>query len=277
MYCCLKSTVSDLEDEIRIMQGLISESKSSLDAVKAEETECEETLRAISDKKQLTEDYTSLRPSAQASQKNYLSLKGLHSWSPMSVGESRISFVSIGSSRNTSNTLSYELGKSGTIESMVSLEASISFAMKKSLRKYHGSISSFLDAYVERVAHTVNRDKLDSASQIGQHMQKYMLAMGRLDQTASELQSLKRRYRAKLSRSGPQTFIFTVDFEGRASKLAVDFELELSYPSLPLEVRMDVLQGSVDFESLRKMLVKNAKPGFGNLSRACDIISAFVQ
>jgi hypothetical protein len=214
---------------------------------------------------------------AESSQKGYLSLRGLHSWSLKSVGEKRMSFISIGCSRNTSNTLTYELARSNAIEARVYFEAVITAEMKKSSRKYHASISAFLDTYVERVAHEVNQCRLDSASKIGQHMQKYMWVMGRLDQTASELQSLRRRYKAKLMRTGAHNFVFSVDFESQSSRLAVDFEIEVSYPSLPLVLRMDLLQGNIDLESLRKALIKNAKPGFGNLSRACDVIAAFVS
>jgi hypothetical protein len=69
----------------------------------------------------------------------------------------------------------------------------------------------------------------------------------------------------------------SVDFEGQSAKVVVDFKIELSYPSLPLEARMSLVQGSIDLDAVRKALVKNAKPGFGNLSRACDIIAAIIR
>lgn len=247
----------------------------SLEEMQREETETEQTRQRANDAEMLSKKYNSLRPEAESSQKGYLSLRGLHSWSTRSLAGKSMSFMSIGGSQNTSLSLIYDITKQNSREdTKICFDATITTETKKPTRKYHPSIAAFLEICVNRFVHKVSECSLTAASQIGQHMQKFVWSMGRLDQTASELQSLMRRYKAKLVQHGDQTFVFTVDFETKSSKLAVDFEIDLSYPSLPLEVQLDLLQGFIDLDNLRKALVKNAKPGFGNLSRACDVIAA---
>jgi hypothetical protein len=148
---------------------------------------------------------------------------------------------------------------------------------RKSLRKYSGPISAFLDANLQWLSDSLEADSDQSPSTISQNIQSYMWSLGRLDFTAGELQGLLNRYKGRFLRTGTRSFVLTVDFEGRVSKLSVDFEMGLTYHSLPLEVKMDVWEGNIDFEGIRKALVKNAKPGFGYLSKACDIVSAYVK
>ena len=234
----------------------------------------DEIYAAKVESKRLVQEYSIIRPDVEVLQQRYLSLSGLHSWYPISVDGNMMSFSSIGKSRNVSTVLSYDLVKPDDIAVRVSLQAK--GPRKLSSRKFHSSISAFLDAYVKSFANTVNTEKLTSSFEITEHMQKYTWVMGRLEQTANELQSLRKRYKARLSRTAEKNFIVSIDFRGRSSKLVADFEIEASYPTLPLEVRLDLLQGSLDLENLKKSLMRNAKPGFGNLARACDVIAASV-
>jgi hypothetical protein len=248
-----------------------------LNQVVTKEKECELLINSSEQRNDVFEDCDRARPLAQSSQKEYLSLKGLHSWSPVEVGESRISVASIGHSRNTCNTLVYDISKTKEVAATIIMKTEVPEGMKKSLRKYSGPISAFLDANVQRLSDSLSGDSRQSASTVAQNIQSYMWSLGRLDFTAGELQGLLNRYKGKFLRTGARSFVLTVDFEGRVSKLSVDFEMALTYHSLPLEVNMDVWEGDIDFEGIRKALVKNAKPGFGYLSRACDIVSAYVK
>lgn len=251
-------------------------SRSDLNQVIAKEMECEMLLDSSKQHQNLAENYNRARPLAQSSQKEYLSLKGLHSWSPIEVGQSRISVASIGHSRNTCNTLVYNISKSKDVSATIEMKREFPDGVKKCLRKYSGTVSSFLDAHVCGLSDSLTNTK-QTTSGVTLNIQSYMWSLGRLDFTAGELQGLMNRYKAKFLHQGGRSFVLTVDFEGRVSTLSVDFKMEFTYPSLPLEVKMDVWEGEIDFEGIRKALVKNAKPGFGYLSRACDIVSAYVK
>jgi HKD family nuclease len=267
--------VSSLEEEIREIESEITESQALLDDLKKQESETEKTRVDLQDLIVLANERKSLSSKAEPSQKSYLSLKGLHSWSAVSVCESRLSFNSIGQSSQTSNTLTYEISNPG-VEAWVSSNKSALTASKQYPPKSSPSVASFLAACVEEQAKAIQKQSLTSACQIGENMQGYMWMTGRLDQTAIELQTLRRRYKTKFTQEG-ESFLFSVEFRSQSSaKIIVDFEIDHHYPSLPLKVRLDLMEGTMDLESIRRALQKNAKPGFGNLSRACGIVAAFV-
>jgi hypothetical protein len=73
-------------------------------------------------------------------------------------------------------------------------------------------------------------------------------------------------------------FLVRVSFHGSSEKklLVTCFELNESYPFGPLNVSLEPGQ-RLDLVLLQKHLTKNAKPGFGDLSRACDVISAVMH
>ena len=76
-------------------------------------------------------------------------------------------------------------------------------------------------------------------------------------------------------------FALTIDFTSRtrAAKLRVCFDIRDSYPFSPMDVCMDAMIGHdcVDVDALGRQLMKNATPGFAYLSRACDVIVAYLQ
>ena len=247
-----------------------------LEESKIQEVKTEEKRTKLKEIARVTDEHRSLCSAAAPSQKKYLTLKGLHSWNPSSLCESRMVFTTVGNSLYTSTTLTYEFDKSDSIVRHVSLNQPSQTRAQKFSSRSNPSISSFLDVCVKRQMDASKTLSLTSASQIGDNMQDYMWTMGRHDQTAIELQSLRRRYKTKFTKQGDHCFVFSVEFEGKAGRIHVDFELDHFYPSLPLGVKLDLMEGKIDLSRIQKALQKNAKPGFGNLSRACGIVSALV-
>lgn len=257
---------------------MIAKAESAFAESSAKEYDCDRILTSAEEADSYRKEFDAIQSQAQSAQKGYTSLRGLHSWMPLEVAESSLSFDTIGNSVNTCTTVTYDIFKQKGSVGNVQKKAQIPDGMKKSLRKYSGSVAAFLDDSVRRLAESARGNKNSWASSaLTRNMQNYVWTLGRLDFTAGEIQGLLSRYKCALCRTGASSFVLTVDFEGRASKLSVDFGMEFCYPSLPLEVRMDVWEGEIDFEGIRKALVKNAKPGFGYLSRACDILNAYVK
>ena len=268
-----KSASHALEDEIRALEVQISDSMSMLDESKSQEAKTEEKCTQLQEIALLAEEYKSLSFEAVPSQKQYLTLKGLHSWNPSSLCESRLGFTSNGSTFQTSTNLTYELDESGAFERLVSLNPA---RAQKFGSRYNPTISSFLDSCVQRQVDASKTLSSMSASQIGDNMHNFMWVMGRLDQTAIELQSLSRRYKTRFTKVGEGSFLFSVEFDGKSGSVHVDFEIDHFYPSLPLGVQLSLMEGKLSLPHIQKALQKNAKPGFGNLSRACGIVAAFV-
>jgi len=98
-----------------------------------------------------------------------------------------------------------------------------------------------------------------------------------LDVIAKEFHVVQRRYNGTLHRKSADLYSFLVEFENENSTVVADFRIESTYPSFPIEVRLDLLSGEQDLGIIKKSLVKNASPGIGSLSRACDIIQSIIR
>jgi ethanolamine utilization protein EutP (predicted NTPase) len=96
--------------------------------------------------------------------------------------------------------------------------------------------------------------------------------------TASELVLLRRRYKAIVKRE-KEAFVVVLSFHrsDQTATLRSEFTLSEMYPFVPLSVKLDVIQGNIDIESLQKLLQKSAKVGFGYLRRTVDTISAYMS
>jgi hypothetical protein len=104
--------------------------------------------------------------------------------------------------------------------------------------------------------------------------------LNRLHVIGKEISNLTRRYTGKLLWSDDFS---AIDLNlllghrknGRKYEVVATFHLNLSYPFVPLEV--DIACDGIIIEDLEHLLVKNAKPGIGYLTRSCDVISAFLR
>jgi hypothetical protein len=268
-----------LENEIRDLQWQINDAKVSLEAAQVEERRADDQRSILIETTALKKDYNDRRPLTEAIQKEYLSLRGLHSWNALSLQASKMSFAFIGSSPKTSLKLVFDLGAPGSIKVAANMAPSLFQRSARIKRSHHVSVSNYLDACVSKIVDSLGQRCLDSPAQIGEQLQHLEWTIGRLDQTANELERLRRRYQAKIvrGRRGEHSFLLSTLFLTQKTKLRVSFELSDTYPSTPLEVQMDLMDGDVDLDVLRRTLVKNTKHGHGSLSRTFDVIAAFIN
>lgn len=262
-----------LEDEIRELEAQIAEEKTQLDGVKEKESVMDEKIVELKEVRELSSEAEALRTDAVPSQKAYMSLRGLHSWNPSAMNESNLAFESVGQYAQTSSTISYNL-ESSPIEITVSHNDSSTMTMQYS-SKSTSTLIDFLSTCVKEHANTLRENGVSSTTEISSSMQSYMWNMGRVDQAVTELQSLKKRYSATFYKKG-DTFVFSVEFKNATTTLVAEFDIDHLYPALPLEVQLNLVTGDLDLDRVRRSLKKSAKPGFGNLSRACALLSAFV-
>lgn len=275
----IQSAATSLENEIRDLQSQINDSKASLEAARAEERHADDKRSILIETMALKKDYKIRRPLTEAIQKEYLSLRGLHSWNALSLQPSKMTFAFIGSSPKTSLTLTFDLGAPGSIKVAANMAPSLFHRSARTKRIHHVSVSNYLDACVSKIVELLGQRCLDSPAQIGEQLQYLEWTIGRLDQTVDELERLRRRYQAKILRGGrgEHSFLLSTFFSTQKTKLRVSFELSDTYPSTPLEVQMDLMDGDVDLDVLRRTLVKNTKHGHGQLSRTFDVIAAFIN
>lgn len=270
-----QSAALSLEAEVKELQAQVIKSNEQLEVAKADDqTNCD-VLRELKSRRSLRDECKTIREEALSIQNSYLSLKGIQSCAPTSISPVGIKFQSLGCTNKTNGSLSCEIdGTTGTAR-VTSFDVSLGGTKAAAVRKYNSGISAFLASRVESLLRSIDTMKLGPATESGNQIQNFMWQLGRHEATAEEIYRLQRRFGARLTGENGKYFL-SMHFESKSAKLGVTFELAELYPTVPLEVRMDVLRGSADLAYLRRALTRNAKPGYGHLSKACNIISAFV-
>ena len=103
------------------------------------------------------------------------------------------------------------------------------------------------------------------------------ICSGRNAVSTAEFSLMLKRYTAEVtgSEAGSIFLHANVEVSGTETKsIAAEFRISPSYPFSPIDVFLECRQGSVDVGRLQRVLVKNAKPGFGYLSRTMEFVSA---
>ena len=236
----------------------------------------------ISDHLALSEEIKPSRALAEKLQHRYLSLNGMHCWSPLIIDESNIVVGFIGASPKTCIKICFSFSKTGAVTCQANVDPSFFKQRRGKKLKLTTLITEFLVANVETLIESVSNTKLKRGCEILGFLQQVEVLHGRLEMTAAEMIGLQKRYDTLLEADPigrKYDFLLSVDFKSLSDSTALraTFELNASYPFAPLNVSLDDHECKVNVESMRRQLVKNAKPGFGYLSRTCDTISAFLR
>jgi hypothetical protein len=264
------------------MESQLRRSKRYLDTTNEETRSLSEAVQAISLQFSLSQKRETIQRDARALSRKYKTTKGLHKWVPVNLTEDHISFHYVGPSPESSVELSFHPSSLEGVTCIAHVDKGIFQAYSSRLPSRVRIVSSFLQTRTASLTDEISSKTLSSPHQIGGVLRHFELLMGRHAQTASELVVLHRRYNAILAPSQiarSPNFQVEVDFSSssRSAKLSVAFELSDAYPFAPLNVCLDTFEGTVDVDELRRLLIKNAKPGFGYLSRTCDVIAAYLR
>lgn len=230
----------------------------------------------------LFEELKQSRALAETLQSHFMSINGMHCWSPLIIDESKIIVGFIGASPKTCIKVSFLFAKSGTVACLADVDSSLFRRRRGKQLKVTPATSRFVQANIAMLVDSVNNKILASGRGIGEMLQRLEMLHGRLEMTANELFALQKRYGTMLevdAVGSKSDFLLSVNFTSLRGSMAMQatFELNTLYPFAPLNVSLDDREGKVDVDLLRRQLVKNAKPGFGYLSRTCDTISAFLR
>lgn len=270
-----------LETEIQQMEAQLQSESLALSSM-------QDRQKIVSTDNILASSNTSLRNkskriknNAESLERKFKNAKGLHIWKTESMAESQFVFHLVGPSPESCVELSMKLDET------VICRASVKTDIFKKHRQYHctnrfQAVSEYIHTRVEDLCKELNGKSLSDRAQIPELLQRSEWKLGRIEHTALELLVLRRRYKAILARSeidGSTNLQVEADFESetKETRLGAIFELSRGYPFAPLDVRLDVLQGDINVEALQRLLVKNAKPGVGYLSRTCDVIAASLR
>jgi hypothetical protein len=269
-----KVAVKDLEQEIWDIQSKISGMESDLESIRHEEEQFRMERDLVQETRHLASEIDKFHSEANSSQKAYLSLRGMHMWSLGAMSETEVNVILSGTCAQTSFSSSYQFEASGEVTPKMLSQSIISPPSQQF--RYHASVASYLQMCMRHLSKNMGQRLLRDTAEVGRHIQKTAWFVGRLDLTARELHVLQRRYRAKVIRKAGDNFSLQINFETKCASIKIEFPLDPLYPAFPVEVQMDLVSGKIDFGAIQKCLVKQSRPGFGSLSRACDIVESFL-
>lgn len=145
------------------------------------------------------------------------------------------------------------------------------------------SLLILVEKYLKSLCQTLKEMVLEDAKEINEVFQIFQWRLGRLVMLYHELKILLNTYDSLLEVEDGNNFTLTADFTSRSkpAKVRVCFETcNDGYPFKPLEVIIDTLIGEgeqVSIDKLVRQLNKNATVGYHYLSRACNVVSVFMN
>ena len=135
----------------------------------------------------------------------------------------------------------------------------------------------FLAHWISQFNSTSQKLPVSESSVLPLSVQMMNRFLSRMEACAFELSYIVQRYSASLVQDGDGALEgLDVSFAGKDAKVCVFFSIPSTYPFGPVGVSLELLQGKFDIDDLRHVMIKNAKPGFGYLSRTCALIAAHI-
>lgn len=235
----------------------------------------------MSERLNLTDKASLLEKVAESAERKFMIAKGCWRWEAASLGEDELSFDFISIFPKACIHISFSLIDPNGVPCSALVQPTL-FRESRASRsaKIPPNVISFLHRHVSNFCLSINQTRLNSPKSIGSFLQLLELRLRRSERTAVELAALVRRYHGILQLSVDSSTVqleFEIASRDGIPKLRAIFDITDNYPFAPLRTCLDTFGEQVDVEHLRKLLIKNAKPGFGYLSRACSLIEAFVK
>jgi hypothetical protein len=278
----LQLSIATLEAELREVEEKLERSKRYLEVAREEERLVEGLTVACMNNDYVVNSLVSEKRAASSSERKVATLKGLRKWKPSTITASELSFNLIGPCPKACILLSCFISSSGTVACKAHIQPNLFEHKRNPVYKQFKPVASFIETHVSAICASISQKQLDSPRQIGSLLRRVEWALGRLEDTTAELAMLKRRYKANLlTKKSRDSLDFDVEvdffYPGNSAMLRATFGLSDAYPFSPVSVNLEAFQEQVDVAAIQKILLKNAKPGFGYLSRTCDVVSAFVR
>lgn len=204
------------------------------------------------------------------------SLEGVHSWNLKEISESRICICFEGYVEQLNISLDFIVSDSESIS--VRAHGMLPFNTVDSAVYISGSqlttnVLSFFGFKINQLANTLNGRILDDKSDISSVVQEVESFLCRMEIIGKEISRLQLRHsgRFQLTERGHELSLSIFNrFCG--TKIYVHFPITDAYPFAIIDVD---IEGDVDIDTLGLQLAKNAHPGYGYLTRTCDMIAVF--
>lgn len=271
-----KTAVQLLEEEIAGIESELKRAQDYLDAALDEHALVQGIVKASETLTLTTQALENAKVLASDNELQYSNVLGLGRFTPANMNDSELSFHYLGQNPASCVAVSFAILSTRVL---CQVKPCPEIFSKCASGRPTKADAQYLKVAIADLCSGAARQIISSPTEIGSMLQLLEWKIGRLEQTAVELAMLRRRYNAQLQRpSSAGNYVqLEVEFVGKSNKLLAYFEISPSYPFSAVSIGMDLLEGTVDMEDIQKQLIKHAKPGFGYLSRTCDVVAAYVR
>jgi hypothetical protein len=274
-----QAEVDALEKDIAELEGDLHMFQENFDKATMEANMFSNLMNSIKENRAISIAIDSEEESAMALSQKYDTLWGAMKFKPALLKDPNFKFQYHGSSPKTCMMLSFQITSPTSVLCGAKVDATKYENPFTTESNRLATMSMFLQIRMADMCNKLCQTTLRSASDISPELRRVEWEMGRLEGTAKEIAVLKERYRSIVQFSRiDDSLLFqlklTFTSQSGLRRLGASFQITEAYPFSPLDICLDSFDESIDVETLQKLLVKYAKPGFGYLSRICDILAA---
>lgn len=266
--------IEDLERQLASLEGINSSTEEALRTADIIKSATEERLSIDGMSESLTND-------ANDGQREFISAKGLSRVTPTSVDLSSMTLKYIGCYPMSCLTNRFTFVQAGQFECQSTVDPSQFISRGAKREKLSEDAAVFMNARLSFVTGVLSKNERRATEDVQGLVRHLDWTIGRIEATARELAILQQRFKIRLERNPDgrsNDFLLHVCFDNSSeSGLVTTFEVNPSYPFGPLHISLEPGRSTVDLGYLQRHLMKSAKPGFGYLSRACDVILAILK
>ena len=277
-----KDEKKEIEETIRQLEADLAKADLKLQKKKCEHNEVQELGQMTEELSALESKASGNRLLAESILDQVRSIEGTANWKLLCVEETRISVEFVGSVSELSLCIDFIEIESGLVtcnayDSPENMKRTLGKYKKNS--KFSCSVLSFFSDKVRAFREDLKKLTLKSTSDISTTVRHIEWFLGRLDIIGKEISMLESRYSGKLQRNpdNVSSYQFELILTSKSKSKVVKALVEIgeSYPFAALGID---LSGDIPInDALKRHLVKNAKPGFGYVSRVCDVLASFLQ
>jgi hypothetical protein len=265
----MEHEVEDLERELKSLQ-LRNELLENLRIAEAEtEKQCKTRAELES---------TCLK--AVKAHREYSVMTGLGRFKLSHFSPSRLNIDYVGSCPAACFSISFALHSSTSVNCSAEANPNVFEQPERTTRALP---SRFFETFTPIICAEVSGTTLSGVSMVGEYLRQVDWQVCRLEETAAEVQHLKRRYKVvedvSSSARSESPYTVQVDFFNRSQEqqLSVYFDIGRSYPFSWVNNKVVCNGNEFDVEWLDRYLSQHSKSGPGWLSRTCDTISVVCQ
>ncbi len=269
----------ELEESIRQIELDLSKEDAILCQQRCEDAKVQQLIEVIDERRSLKSKIANSRSVAEALWEETKILEGTNNWKLSRFDESIISIEFKGNVPELSLCTVFKKTTSGLIKCeshKVTQKVPTKLMSKyKKNSKYTPNVLAFFSDKVEILRLNLEKKFLKSIVDVRETVQYIEWSLERLDLIGKEVSVLEQRHNGKLKRMG-NSYNFGLSMKSRSKGrgLHVNFRIDDSYP---FSVLITNLSGDVNTDSLKRYLARNDKPGFGYLSRTCDMMAALLE